>query len=158
MEGGGGSRLEDVEERDAPAPPGPSPQPRVTNGDKAGGRQPAQDGDAEDGARPAAPVDDRRKRGRPEDPTKIAVERASGGEALGGGRFGGVYIPPYKLAQMMKDVDRKSDEYQRMTWEALKKAINGARVHRGPGRRGRPLTDRLVPRGPTRTPQASSTR
>ena len=42
------------------------------------------------------------------------------------GRTGGVYIPPFKLAQMKKQVeDKTSEEYQRMTWEALRKSING---------------------------------
>ncbi|KAK4441483.1 Pre-splicing factor CWC22 [Sesamum alatum] len=42
------------------------------------------------------------------------------------GRSGGVYIPPFKLARMMKDIqDKNSVEYQRMTWDALRKSING---------------------------------
>ncbi|CAN4122792.1 unnamed protein product [Withania somnifera] len=42
------------------------------------------------------------------------------------GRSGGVYIPPYKLARMMKDIqDKSSVEYQRLTWDALRKSING---------------------------------
>ncbi|KAI3407965.1 MI domain-containing protein [Psidium guajava] len=42
------------------------------------------------------------------------------------GRSGGVYIPPFKLARMMKDVqDKSSVEYQRLTWDALRKSING---------------------------------
>ncbi|KZV49715.1 hypothetical protein F511_30047 [Dorcoceras hygrometricum] len=42
------------------------------------------------------------------------------------GRSGGVYIPPFKLARMMKDIqDKSSIEYQRMTWDALRKSING---------------------------------
>ncbi|KAL6499602.1 hypothetical protein OROGR_027512 [Orobanche gracilis] len=42
------------------------------------------------------------------------------------GRSGGVYIPPFRLARMMRDIEDKSSvEYQRMTWEALKKSING---------------------------------
>ncbi|XP_071916111.1 uncharacterized protein [Coffea arabica] len=42
------------------------------------------------------------------------------------GRSGGVYIPPYKLARMMKEVqDKSSVEYQRMSWDALRKSING---------------------------------
>ncbi|GAX83732.1 hypothetical protein CEUSTIGMA_g11157.t1 [Chlamydomonas eustigma] len=41
-------------------------------------------------------------------------------------KTGGVYIPPFKLARMMADVsDRSSPEYQRLTWEALKKSLNG---------------------------------
>ncbi|XP_062017081.1 uncharacterized protein LOC133733470 isoform X2 [Rosa rugosa] len=43
------------------------------------------------------------------------------------GKSGGVYIPPYKLARMMKEVDedKSSVEYQRLTWDALRKSING---------------------------------
>ncbi|XP_057874037.2 uncharacterized protein LOC131080005 [Cryptomeria japonica] len=48
------------------------------------------------------------------------------GTEKGVGRSGGAYIPPFKLAQMMKDVqDKSSVEYQRMTWDALRKSING---------------------------------
>ena len=37
-----------------------------------------------------------------------------------------MYIPPFKLAQMMKDIqDKSSVEYQRITWDALRKSING---------------------------------
>ena len=47
----------------------------------------------------------------------------------GGGRSGGAYVPPFKLAQMMRDNntvrDTSSPEYQRIAWEALKKSING---------------------------------
>lgn len=41
---------------------------------------------------------------------------------------GGTYIPPYRLRQMMGDVDvsdKSSTEYQRMSWDALRKSING---------------------------------
>ena len=43
------------------------------------------------------------------------------------GRAGGVYIPPFKLAQMMKerDADKASGENQKLSWEALRKSING---------------------------------
>lgn len=42
------------------------------------------------------------------------------------GRSGGIYIPPFKLARMMKEVqDKSSVEYQRLTWDALRKSING---------------------------------
>ncbi|MBA0812632.1 hypothetical protein Gohar_026581, partial [Gossypium harknessii] len=42
------------------------------------------------------------------------------------GRSGGIYIPPFKLARMMKETqDKSSDEYQRLTWDALRKSING---------------------------------
>jgi hypothetical protein len=51
------------------------------------------------------------------------------------GRAGGVYIPPFKLARMMQDVqDRASPEYQRLTWEVCRcwvvlKARNAALCH-----------------------------
>ncbi|XP_073064718.1 uncharacterized protein [Primulina eburnea] len=42
------------------------------------------------------------------------------------GRSGWVYIPPFKLSRMMKDIqDKSSIEYQRMMWDALRKSING---------------------------------
>lgn len=42
------------------------------------------------------------------------------------GRSGGVYIPPFKLAQMMREVaDKNGEAYQRMSWDALRKSING---------------------------------
>ena len=41
-------------------------------------------------------------------------------------RTGGTYVPPFKLAQMMRETrDKSSVEYQRMSWDALKKSING---------------------------------
>lgn len=41
-------------------------------------------------------------------------------------RAGGAYIPPHRLRQMQQSVkDTSSEEYQRITWEALKKSING---------------------------------
>ena len=37
-----------------------------------------------------------------------------------------MYIPPFKLAQMLRDAaDKTGPEYQRMTWDALRKSING---------------------------------
>lgn len=41
-------------------------------------------------------------------------------------RAGGAYIPPHRLRQMQQQITDKSGEaYQRITWEALKKSING---------------------------------
>ncbi|KAK6260869.1 Initiation factor eIF-4 gamma [Theobroma cacao] len=48
------------------------------------------------------------------------------GDTANLGRSGGVYIPPFKLARMMKETEDKSSvEYQRLTWDALRKSING---------------------------------
>ncbi|OAJ42711.1 hypothetical protein BDEG_26130 [Batrachochytrium dendrobatidis JEL423] len=42
------------------------------------------------------------------------------------GRAGGAYIPPARLRALQASItDRSSEDYQRMTWEALKKSING---------------------------------
>jgi hypothetical protein len=44
------------------------------------------------------------------------------------GRAGGAYtyIPPFKLARMMAEIqDKSSPEAQRMTWDALRKSLNG---------------------------------
>lgn len=47
-------------------------------------------------------------------------------EILVNTRAGGVYIPPARLRQMQQKItDKSSPEYQRITWEALKKSING---------------------------------
>ncbi|OAL06157.1 MIF4G-domain-containing protein [Phaeosphaeriaceae sp. SRC1lsM3a] len=41
-------------------------------------------------------------------------------------RAGGAYIPPARLREMQKQItDKKSAEFQRMAWEALKKSIQG---------------------------------
>ena len=66
---------------------------------------------------------------------EAAVQRIRKEQPIG--RAGGVYIPPHKLAEMNKAAaqDKSSKEYQRMTWEALRKSINGLinKVHFGPG-------------------------
>lgn len=42
------------------------------------------------------------------------------------GKTGGAYIPPARLAMMQKEIsDKSSDAYQRVSWEALKKSLNG---------------------------------
>ncbi|PPR98004.1 hypothetical protein GOBAR_AA22662 [Gossypium barbadense] len=42
------------------------------------------------------------------------------------GRSGGIYIPPFKLARMMEETqDKSSVKCQRLTWDALRKSING---------------------------------
>ncbi|CAB4031780.1 pre-mRNA-splicing factor CWC22 homolog, partial [Paramuricea clavata] len=41
-------------------------------------------------------------------------------------RAGGAYIPPAKLKMLREQIeDKSSSEYQRLSWEALKKSING---------------------------------
>ena len=41
-------------------------------------------------------------------------------------RAGGAYIPPYRLKQLQAQLnDKSSEDYQRLTWEALKKSVNG---------------------------------
>ena len=41
-------------------------------------------------------------------------------------RTGGAYIPPARLRELQSQIKDKSGEaYQRMTWDALKKSING---------------------------------
>ena len=47
-------------------------------------------------------------------------------ERLMNARSGGVYVPPARLRALQAQfTDKKSKEYQRMAWEALKKSING---------------------------------
>ncbi|KAK1280885.1 hypothetical protein QJS04_geneDACA017705 [Acorus gramineus] len=54
----------------------------------------------------------------------MAQERGHTSVAVDGGE--GVYIPPFKLARIMEEIeDKSSDAYQRLTWDALRKSING---------------------------------
>nr|GME19598.1 pre-mRNA-splicing factor CWC22 homolog [Ipomoea batatas] len=55
------------------------------------------------------------------------VSKQEGNMITQTGRSGGVYIPRFKLARMMKEIqeDKSSVEYQKMTWDALRKSING---------------------------------
>ena len=78
--------------------------------------------------------DDAREEGEvATDAREVKSERAGAsmeplGRTGGGGRTraGGAYVPPFKLAQMMRETrDKSSEEYQRMAWDALKKSING---------------------------------
>ncbi|WZZ05610.1 hypothetical protein YC2023_091531 [Brassica napus] len=57
---------------------------------------------------------------------KLPELNPSDSNAMALGKTGGVYIPPFKLARMMNEVEDKSSvEYQRLTWDALRKSING---------------------------------
>ncbi|CAG9463972.1 unnamed protein product [Pedinophyceae sp. YPF-701] len=56
----------------------------------------------------------------------LAALRAEKAAKAAAGPAGGAYIPPFKLAQMMAEVtDKRGADYQRMTWDALRKSING---------------------------------
>ncbi|KAF8103082.1 hypothetical protein N665_0188s0040 [Sinapis alba] len=75
--------------------------------------------------------DSQRDKLRKEEKSEVAKPKLpelnpSDSNATALGKTGGVYIPPFKLARMMKEVDDKSSvEYQRLTWDALRKSING---------------------------------
>ncbi|CAL4910989.1 unnamed protein product [Urochloa decumbens] len=80
--------------------------------------------------------DDRRRRGDDRDERRRSPERREPTPPLPPpppllpemipGRTGGIYIPPFRMAQMLREVeDKSSPEYQRLTWDALKKSING---------------------------------
>lgn len=69
-----------------------------------------------------------RKREAPEPRTEEEKNEAAKKEytALLGKRSGGVYLAPARLRALQAQIsDKSSKEYQRMVWEALKKAING---------------------------------
>lgn len=41
-------------------------------------------------------------------------------------RTGGIYIPPFRLAQLQKEItDKSSRSFQKMMWEILRKSLNG---------------------------------
>ncbi|CEG35375.1 mif4g domain-containing protein ma3 domain-containing protein isoform 1 [Plasmopara halstedii] len=61
--------------------------------------------------------------------TKPVRKRTLLTDARASGRTGGVYIPPFKLAQLRKleekNLEPSSEETQRRTWDALRKSLNG---------------------------------
>ncbi|NWI78644.1 CWC22 factor, partial [Dryoscopus gambensis] len=85
---------------------------------------------------------DRRKQRRYSSPDRRSPERSTGQSSVAHDetatkkkkeevdpiltRTGGAYIPPAKLRMMQEQItDKNSLAYQRMSWEALKKSING---------------------------------
>ncbi|NXU08465.1 CWC22 factor, partial [Pardalotus punctatus] len=85
---------------------------------------------------------DRRKQRRYSSPDRRSPDRSTGQSSLAHDettskkkkeevdpiltRTGGAYIPPAKLRMMQEQItDKNSLAYQRMSWEALKKSING---------------------------------
>ncbi len=55
----------------------------------------------------------------------VAKEKPAAAEKPAG-KAGGVYIPPFKLAQMLREAkDETSMQYQRLRWDALRKSLNG---------------------------------
>jgi pre-mRNA-splicing factor CWC22 len=63
---------------------------------------------------------------------RAKVEALVASNAALGGRSGGVYIPPHRMALLKAEAEKKAEqdasasaEYQKMTWEALRKSING---------------------------------
>lgn len=81
-------------------------------------------GDSADEGSPR-PKERRRDDGESGAAPEADSRRAKNAEALVG-KTGGVYIPPAKLAAMRREIkDKSSEEYQKLTWEALKKSLNG---------------------------------
>uniref|UniRef100_A0A061QW61 Pre-mRNA-splicing factor CWC22 n=1 Tax=Tetraselmis sp. GSL018 TaxID=582737 RepID=A0A061QW61_9CHLO len=96
------------------SPPGRTADPRETSSPEKRRRH---DSPQADGGKAAGAAD---KPGETEPPAPAAKKPQDPGKT------GGVYIPPFKLAQMMRECeDKSSPEYQRMTWDALRKSING---------------------------------
>lgn len=75
--------------------------------------------------------------GRPNGSTDAPPVESNGGNAdaiaraefakLLGSRSGGAYMPPAKLRAMQAEAakDKSSSQYQRLSWDALRKSING---------------------------------
>jgi len=75
-------------------------------------------------AAPSRPAAKEELKGEDDDLEAYKKRKIAQIESLG--RSGGVYIPPFKMARLMQDIeDKTSPEYQRQTWEALRKSING---------------------------------
>ncbi|XP_067952222.1 pre-mRNA-splicing factor CWC22 homolog [Watersipora subatra] len=69
--------------------------------------------------------DDAEKENKKDEESKEPKEKKDK-EATLATRTGGAYIPPARLRMMQEAItDKSSAEYQRISWEALKKSING---------------------------------
>lgn len=67
------------------------------------------------------------KREKPKDVIKPSAEAQAEFSKLVGSRSGGVYMPPARLRalQAAASGDKASAEYQRLSWDALRKSITG---------------------------------
>eukprot|EP01125_Pyxidicula_operculata_P019631 TRINITY_DN7127_c0_g1_i2.p1 TRINITY_DN7127_c0_g1~~TRINITY_DN7127_c0_g1_i2.p1 ORF type:complete len:495 (-),score=134.47 TRINITY_DN7127_c0_g1_i2:77-1561(-) len=96
-----------------------SPEPR-----KKRKRNESEDSDSSDESR-----DSRKRRSKKKDKKSKKDKEKEETEKLmttASGRTGGVYIPPFKMRLIEQQIrDKSSTEYQRLTWDALKKSING---------------------------------
>lgn len=65
-----------------------------------------------------------------EDKEPKPISKFAAAEAMkkASGRTGGIYVPPFKLAALQKEMskmDKSSKEYQKLKWEQLRKSVNG---------------------------------
>ena len=75
---------------------------------------------------------------RDAEPAKAVIKAKADGKA------GGAYIPPFRLAQMMQETTSKTDPaYQRLSWDALRKSINGL-VNKANAQNIRPIIKELL--------------
>ncbi|GLU23118.1 hypothetical protein SLE2022_391470 [Rubroshorea leprosula] len=96
------------------------------NGDRSYGLEKEKNGSRTDGRSVEEKDEDGKVDGVKSQRRPAHQEGSLNADASNLGRSGGVYIPPFKLARMMKEVqDKSSAEYQRLTWDALRKSING---------------------------------
>ncbi|KAK3591689.1 hypothetical protein CHS0354_040617 [Potamilus streckersoni] len=92
--------------------------------DRGGNREWRMDDSRVLGKRPAEEIKDSEV-GKPETVEPAEKKAKTVGDILTG-RTGGAYIPPAKLWAMQAAItDKSSVDYQRLSWEALKKSING---------------------------------
>ena len=99
-------------------PPGDTPELVVEKGERSAAANSDDNGD------------EKKKTLKEDSSSTSARSRMAAADALkkAGGRTGGIYIPPFKLAAMQKDMaktNKESEQYQKMKWEAMRKAING---------------------------------
>ncbi|KAH8071590.1 hypothetical protein JL721_4090 [Aureococcus anophagefferens] len=80
------------------------------------------------GASPPAPKRARLEPGERADAGGADVVAQQQAENKASGRTGGIYVPPFKIAALRKQtagLDASSREFQKLSWESLRKGING---------------------------------
>lgn len=111
----------------SPSPPARRPPPP-----RSGGPNALRDVDPNRAAERERQLQERLQRQPSEEPSKPLTAEEKQEKAreeyrkLQNARSGGTYIPPARLRALQAQItDRQSAEFQRMSWEALKKSING---------------------------------
>ncbi|KAH8824655.1 hypothetical protein DL96DRAFT_1501554 [Flagelloscypha sp. PMI_526] len=105
----------------------PSPPPKRFEGPRVVDVDPARRAERERQLAAREAAAELEKLEKPKEVISTAADNVAEFAKLVGSRSGGVYLPPGRLREMQAQAanDKSSPEYQRMSWDALRKSITG---------------------------------